>query len=195
MRSKKIVYFLLTAAGLLAAVFAGLSLKYSPDAVLMASALAADAVYVKLFENTPEEDALYTARAVAEKDLRLCRKVSGRYIRSAFPRVTCYREVVEAVADPAICRDEEIVEYIGEEQCYIALAVSTGDAGLCERVTGGDSGMRDECYYHLALEKTDPGYCGKISESLQREFCLESCAEKKKYDEKIASGALPGLPG
>ncbi|MDT8286764.1 MAG: hypothetical protein RQ748_06615 [Elusimicrobiales bacterium] len=194
MNSQRVGYSLLVAAGLLAAVVGGLCLKYSPAGVMMSAVLAFDAVYVKLFENTPEEDALYTARAAAEKDLRLCRKVSARYVRSAFPRVTCYREVVEAVGDPAICRDEEIIEYIGEEQCYITLAVSTGDAALCERVAGGDSGMRNECYFSLALEKNDPGFCGKISGSLQREYCLESCSEKKRYDEKIAAGTLPVLP-
>ncbi|KAF0126649.1 MAG: hypothetical protein FD189_886 [Elusimicrobia bacterium] len=191
MRSKKLVYSLLAAAGLLAAVVGGLCLKYSPAGVMMSAVLAYDAVYVKLFENTPEEDALYTARAVSEKDLRLCREVSARYIRSTFPRVNCYREVVTAVADPAICREEEIMEYIGEEQCYITLAVSTGDAGLCERVTGGDSGMRDECYFDLAREKNDAGFCGKLSESLQREFCLESCAAKKEYDESPGPGPWP----
>lgn len=160
----------------------------------MASALALDAVYVKLFENTPEEDALYTARAAAEKDLRLCRKVSARHVRLDFPRQTCYREVVKAVADPAICRNEEIIEYLGEEQCYITLAVATGDAALCERKTGGDYGMRNECYFRLALAKNAPGYCGKISESLQREYCLEQYAAKKKYDEKRAAGTLPVLP-
>lgn len=191
MKSQRVVYSLLAAAGLLAAVFAGLSLKYSPDAVLMASALAADAVYVKLFENTPEEDALYIERAVSEKDPSLCRKVSARYVRSAFPRVTCYREVVKAVADPGICRDEEIIEYIGEGQCYALLAAVTGDAALCERKTGDDTAPPDNCYYDMALARNESRFCLKIPDTRQREYCLEQCASKKKYDESRGPGPGP----
>lgn len=191
MKPHRVVYYLLAAAGLLAAAAAVLSVKYSPAAVLMASALAADAVYVKLFENTPEEDALYTARAAAEKDLRLCRKVSGRYVRSDFPRRICYREVVKAVAAPGICREAEVMEYIGEGQCYALLAAVTGDAALCERKAGDDAGPPDNCYYDMALARNESGFCLKISESEQREYCLEQCAAKKEYDESRELGPGP----
>ncbi|MEW5905471.1 MAG: hypothetical protein AB1734_01685 [Elusimicrobiota bacterium] len=195
MRSKKLGYSLAAAAGLLAAVFAGLSLKYSPDAVLMASALAADAVYVKLFVNTPAEDAGYIAEAVSKKDLRLCRKVSTRYVHSVMPRQTCYREVLKAVADPGICREAEVMDYIGEGQCYALLAAVTGDAALCERKAGDDSGPPDNCYYDMALTRNDPAFCRKVSDPRQREYCLEQCAAKKKYDDSRGSGPGPLRPG
>lgn len=180
-------------AGLLGAVIIGLSLKYSPDVVLLASALAVDGVYVRLFVNSPEEDARYISRAVAQKDTSLCRKVSTRYVHSTMPRQTCYREVVKAVGDPGICANEEILEYIGEEHCYAILAVATGDESLCERIGGGPDSMRGDCYEALALENNDSRFCLKISGKQEREYCLERCAAKKKYDESPDPG--PGFPG
>jgi len=177
---KKIIYAALALTGLLGAVIIGLSLKYSPAAVLMASALAADAVYVRLFVNSPEQDARYISRAVAQKDASLCRKVSARYVRSEIPRQTCYREVVKAISDPGICAKKEIVEYIGEEHCYAILAVATGDESLCERIGGEPDSIRGDCYEALALENNDSRFCLKISGKEEREYCLERCAAKKK---------------
>ncbi len=194
MKSQRVIYSLLVAAGLLAAVVGGLCLKYSPAGVMMSAVLAYDAIYVKLFENTPEEDAAYTARAVSEKDLSLCRKVSARYVRAEFPRQTCYREVVRAVSDPAICRDAEIMEYVGEDLCYALLAAFTGDRTLCERDFEDNAGFRDNCYYDMALARNEPAFCRKVSEPHQREYCLEQCAAIKKYEEKRVSGQLPVLP-
>jgi hypothetical protein len=190
---KKIVYAAMALTGLLGAVIIGLSLKYSPAAVLMASALAADAVYVRLFVNSPEQDARYISRAVAQKDASLCRKVSARYVRSEIPRQTCYREVVKAISDPGICAKKEIVEYIGEEHCYAILAVATGDESLCERIGGEPDSIRGDCYEALALENNDSRFCLKISGKEEREYCLERCAAKKKYDE--GPDPRPGFPG
>jgi|GEM_PF-2621787 len=180
---KKIIYAAMALAALLGAVVIGLSLKFSPDAVLLASALAADAVYARVFVNSPEEDARHIARAVAQKDAGLCRKVSDRYVHSVMPRQTCYREVVKAVGDPGICTNGEILEYIGEEHCYAILAVATGDESLCERIDGDPDSIRGDCYEALALENNDPRFCLKISGKQEREYCRERCAAKKKYDE------------
>ncbi|MGD9642904.1 MAG: hypothetical protein AB7V08_09210 [Elusimicrobiales bacterium] len=190
---KKIAYAAMVLAGLLGAVFLGLSLKYSPDAVLLASALAADAVYERLFVNSPEEDARHISLAVAQKDIRLCRKVSDRYVHSVMPRQTCYREVVKAVSDPGICGNAEIAEYIGEEHCYAILAAATGDASFCERIGGEALSTRSDCYEGLALKKNDPGFCLKVPEEHRREYCRERCAAKKKYDE--SPDPRPGAPG
>jgi len=190
---KKIIYAAMALAGLLGALSVGLSLKYSPDAVLLASALAADAVYVRLFVNSPEEDARYISLAAAQKDTSLCRKVSVRYVRSEIPRRTCYREVVKAVADPGICANAEIAEYIGEEHCYAILAVATGDEALCERIGGEPESIRGDCYEALALENNDSRFCLKISGRQEREYCQERCAAKKKYDESPDPG--PGVSG
>ena len=189
---KKIVYAVMALAGLLGAVILGLSLKYSPAAVLLASAFAVDAVYVRLFVNSPEQDARYIARAVARKDLRLCRKVSDRYVHSTMPRQTCYREVVKAVSAPGICKNEEIAEYIGEEHCYAILAVATGDDSLCERIGGDPDSIRGDCYEALALERNDSRFCLKIPVGQEREYCLERTAAKKKYDE--SPDPRPGFP-
>jgi len=189
---KKIIYAAMVLAALLGAVVIGLSLKYSPDAVLLASALAADAVYERVFVNSPEEDARYIARAVAQKDAGLCRKVSTRYVHSTIPRQTCYREVVKAIGDPGICAKAEIVEYIGEEHCYAILAVATGDDSLCERIGGEAVAARSDCYEGLALEKNDPGFCLKVPEEQRRKYCRERCAAKKKYDE--SPDPRPGFP-
>lgn len=190
---KNIGYAVMALAGLLLAVILGLSLKYSPAAVLLASALAVDNVYVRLFVNSPEEDARHISRAVARKDIRLCRKVSSRYVHSAMPRQTCYREVVKAVSAPGICKNAEIVEYIGEEHCYAILAVATGDDSLCERIGGEPGSIRGDCYEALALENNDCRFCLKITDAQERKYCRERCADKKKYDESPDPG--PGFPG
>lgn len=190
---KKIIYAVMTLAAMLGAVIIGLSLKYSPDVLLMASALAVDAAYVRLFENTPGEDAQYISLAAAQKDMRLCRKVSTRYVHSVMPRQTCYREAVKAVADPGVCKNAEIVEYIGEEACYAILAVAAGDDALCERIEDGPDSMRWDCYEALALEKNDPRFCLKVPDRQRRRFCQEQCAAKKKYDE--SPDPRPGAPG
>lgn len=188
---KKIVYAVMSLAGLLGAVILGLSLKYSPAAVLLASALAVDNVYVRLFVNSPEEDARYISRAVAQKDILLCRKVSARYIHSTMPRQTCYREVVKAVSAPGICKNAEVAEYIGEEHCYAILAVSTGDDSFCGLIGGEPGSIRGDCYEALALERNDARFCLKISVGQEREYCLERTAAKKKYDE--SPGPRPGF--
>jgi hypothetical protein len=190
---KKIVYAAMALAALLGAVVIGLSLKYSPAAVLLAAALAADNVYVRLFVNSPEEDARYISRAAAQKDPSLCRKVSTRYVHSTMPRQTCYRDVVKAVAAPGICKNAEIVEYIGEEHCYSILAVATGDDSLCERIVGEPNSIRGDCYEALALENNDFRFCLKIPDGQEREYCLERTAAKKKYDE--SPDPRPGVRG
>lgn len=195
MKRKKVLYPLMVAAGLLAAVVIGLSIKYSPAAVLLSSALAVDAVYTKLFENTPEEDALYIKQAVERKDPALCGKVSARYVHSVMPRQTCYREVIMALADPAVCADKDVAELIPEEECIPLVAAVTGDGTLCERSYENYAGYRDNCYYGLALAKNDSGSCRKISDPETKRYCLEQCAKKKKYDEDRASGPAPLIPG
>lgn len=186
---------MLAAAGLLAAVVIGLSIKYSPAAVLLSSALAVDAVYTKLFENTPEEDARYIERAVERKDPSLCGKVSARYVHSVMPRQTCYREVIMALADPAVCADKDVAELMPEEECIPLVAAVTGDGTLCERSYENYAGYRDNCYYGLALAKNDSGTCRKISDPETKSYCLKQCAEKKKYDENRGSGSEPFIPG
>lgn len=194
-KRKKIIYLLLAVVGLPAAVIAGLCVKYSADAVLMASALAGDAVYARLFENTPEEDARYIEQAMERKDPALCGKVSARYVHSVMPRQTCYREVIMAVADPAVCADKDVAELIPEEECIPLVAAVTGDGTLCERSYENYAGYRDNCYYGLALGKNDPGSCRKISDPETKKHCLEQCSKKKKYDEDRASGIAPLIPG
>ncbi|HNT97796.1 MAG TPA: hypothetical protein PKK31_05985 [Elusimicrobiales bacterium] len=75
------------------------------------------------------------------------------------------------------------------------LAAGTGDGTLCELNFEDNAGFRDNCYCEMALARNDTAFCRTVSEPPQREYCLEQCAEKKKYEEKNGSGQLPVLPG
>lgn len=190
---KKFLYTAIIVAGLLGAGIAGLVLNYGLPAVQLMAALGIDAAYEKLFENTPEQDSRYTSDAVAQKDIRLCRKVSTRFVHSVMPRQTCYREVIAAAGEPALCTSEEIVEYIGEEYCYALLAGATGDESFCLRISSSEaSSAYDDCYQELALKHNDTRYCLKLTEDWQQESCLASTAAKKEYDS--AGGQQAVLP-
>lgn len=93
----------------------------------------------------------------------------------------CLTKLARLSFDPSFCN--YIPAGFGQVECKIALALESGDQGICTQL---EKSQQERCYYQLALKTGQPAYCDKIAQKeftkipeISRSRCLTDLARFK----------------
>lgn len=131
---------------------------------------------------TPDiQSTCYYGLALAKLDETLCSKVDLKNIYSSSEdgfKSLCYYTVAAAKKDASLC-DKAVDQklFADNESCYAAVAVSTNNSDLCEKVSGSSSLF---CFISVAAGSEDESLCAKAPQS----NCYSLVAQTKE-DESL----------
>jgi hypothetical protein len=113
-------------------------------------------------------DECYWHVARLNNDANLCEEITDSYYKDK-----CLEEAV--TQDPNTCG--KITDNTKQADCYVNLAVSTGDADLCKEIVY-EIEHRDKCYVNVAEHTGDSRICGEIADPDLQEKCYFWVAEQ-----------------
>lgn len=90
------------------------------------------------------------------------------------------REQALSELDPVLCLS--LSTESGVSECVTSVARKTGDAGVCDTVSGTP---RDNCLYSMAVSSRNDSLCNSIGDSSSRNRCLAVVNKDLSYCSKI----------
>jgi len=96
-------------------------------------------------------------------------------IEDSSERNTCYINLAVSRGDASICNRLGMGVH---DQCYKEVAISKEDLLLCGRIEDND--VKDDCYNALAVSGGDSSICGKIQKQEKRDDCYNEIALSKE---------------